>query len=56
VLTAAAGRGGGELSAGEKDEIAVAINDFDQLRAGCPLGFAPFADEVDRHIHPLFPE
>jgi hypothetical protein len=55
VLIALGGRGGGELSAAEKDQIAAAINDFEQLRARCPLGFAPFADEVDRHIHPLFP-
>jgi len=36
------------------DKIAAAINDFAQLRARCPLGFAPFADEVDRQIRPLF--
>jgi len=54
VLATLAGRGGSELSAAEKDKIAAAINDLDQLRARCPLGFARFADEADRHIHPLF--
>ena len=54
VLSAAAGRGGSELSAVEKDRIAAAINDFEQLRTRCPLGFAPFADEVERGIRPLF--
>jgi hypothetical protein len=55
VLITLTGHGGGELSAAEKDKIATAINDFEQLRARCPLGFAPFADEVDRHIRTLFP-
>ena len=54
VLAALAGHGGSELSAAEKDKIAAAINDLEQLRARCPLGFAPFADEVDRRIRPLF--
>ena len=54
VLARAAGQGGGELSAPEKDKIAAAINDFEQLRTRCPLGFAPFADEIDRQICPLF--
>jgi hypothetical protein len=53
VLAAAAGRGA-ELSAADKDRIAAAINDFEPLRTRCPLGFAPFADEVQRHIRPLF--
>jgi len=43
-----------ELSAGEKDRIAAAMNDFDLLRSRCPRGFAPFADEVQQHIRPLF--
>ncbi len=51
---AEAGQGSGQLSAVEKDKIAAAINDFDQLRARCPLSFAPFADEIDRQIRPLF--
>jgi hypothetical protein len=55
VSAVLAGRGGSELSAAEKDKIAAAINDFEQLRARCPLGFAPFADDVNRQIHPLFP-
>ena len=43
-----------ELSADEKDRIAAATNDLDLLRQRCPLGFAPFAEEVERHIRPLF--
>jgi hypothetical protein len=43
-----------ELSAGEKDRIAAAMNDMELPRARCPLGFAPFADEVEDHICPLF--
>ncbi|HYV39710.1 MAG TPA: hypothetical protein VE988_28735 [Gemmataceae bacterium] len=43
-----------ELSAAEKDQIALAIKDMNLVRARCPLGFAPFADEVEQHIKPLF--
>ena len=39
VLAARLERGGGELSAAEKDKIAAAINDLDQLRARCPHRF-----------------
>ena len=53
-LAKAAGVNRGDLSAKEKDAIALAINDVDRLKTRCPLGFAPFADEVDRHIRPLF--
>ena len=42
------------LSAQEKDRIAAEINDIDLLRQRCPLGFAPFADEVQHRIRPLF--
>ena len=30
------------------------MNDMTVVRDCCPLGFAPFADEVERHIAPLF--
>ena len=53
-LIKAAGANRDDLSAKEKDAIAKAINDVDLLRTRCPLGFAPFAEEVDRHIRPLF--
>ena len=43
-----------EVSVKEKDGIATAINDLNALRTRCPLGFAPFADEVDQRIRPLF--
>jgi len=37
-----------------KWRIAAAMNDIDLVRRRCPLGFAPFADEVEQHIRPLF--
>lgn len=42
------------LSAKKKDDIAAAMNDTSLLRERCPLGFAPFADEVEARIRPLF--
>ncbi len=50
-LSAAAHR---ELSVAEKNKIAQAMNDMGQVRSKCPQGFAPFADEVQERIHPLF--
>jgi hypothetical protein len=43
-----------ELDGSDKDKIAKAMNDMAVVRDRCPLGFAPFADEVGRHIEPLF--
>jgi hypothetical protein len=43
-----------ELSAEQKERIASAMSDMGLLRTRCPLGFAPFADEVEEQIHPLF--
>lgn len=43
-----------EISAQEKDRIATAMNDMNLLRTRCPRSFAPFADEVEKHISPLF--
>jgi hypothetical protein len=54
VLSAAVGSRKQDLSAADKDKIARAMNDLDLVRARCPLGFAPFADEVDKRIRPLF--
>ena len=54
VLARAAGSRDRDLGAKEKDAIATAMNDMDLVRRRCPLSFAPFADEVDRHIRPLF--
>ncbi|NQT12179.1 MAG: hypothetical protein HQ582_05500 [Planctomycetes bacterium] len=48
------GRRTKELSVVEKDRIAAAMNDMGAVRTACPDGFAPFADEVEEHIHPLF--
>jgi Domain of unknown function (DUF4276) len=52
VLRAVAGRG---ISANDKDRIAATM-DLTVLRERCPLGFAPFAEEVQQHIQPLFPK
>jgi hypothetical protein len=54
VLRESAGIVHQELSAELKDQIAAAMNDMDIVRKKCPLGFAPFADEVETHIRPLF--
>ena len=53
-LAKAAGSRQKELSARDKDSIARAINDMVLMRQRCPLGFAPFADEVLKRIRPLF--
>lgn len=45
-----------ELSVAEKNAIALAMNDMGQVRSRCPQGFAPFADEVEERIGPLFQE
>lgn len=42
------------LSAREKDRIAAGMSDMGVVREHCPLGFAPFADEVEARIRPLF--
>lgn len=44
----------GELSVAEKEKIAAAMTDMAAVRRACPDGFAPFADEVEEHIRPLF--
>jgi len=54
VLVSIAGVKRQELSAKEKDEIATAMNDMDLVRNRCPQSFAPFADEVEDRIRPLF--
>ncbi len=54
VLVQLAGGTKAELSADVKDKIASAIKDTTLLSSRCPLGFAPFAAEVDRWIRPLF--
>lgn len=43
-----------ELSAEQKDKIAAAMSDMDIVRKKCRQGFAPFADEVESYIRPLF--
>lgn len=42
------------ISAEEATKIAQAIRDLDTLRKQCPLSFAPFAEEIERIIKPLF--
>lgn len=54
VLVNAARANRDDLSAKEKGRIAKAMNDMDLVQTRCPLGFAPFADEVHQRIRPLF--
>jgi hypothetical protein len=54
ILAAIGGAQRQELSAADKDNIARNITDFNLVRARCPMSFAPFADEVETYIHPLF--
>jgi hypothetical protein len=42
------------LAASDKWAIAVEMKDMPLVRERCPRGFAPFADEVECHIRPLF--
>lgn len=53
ALARAAGSKHG-LSAEQKDRIAAEMNDLDLVRQRCRLGFAPFAEEVEQRIRPLF--
>jgi hypothetical protein len=41
-------------SAPQKEAITARIKDFSVVRAACPKGFAPFADEIEQRIKPLF--
>ena len=53
-LAKCAGTTKAEPSSADKDKVALAMKDMDLLRARCPIGFAPFADEVEQRIKPLF--
>jgi hypothetical protein len=53
VLKAATGIVDQELSANQKDRIAAVLN-MELVKNRCPQGFAPFANEVEKHIRPLF--
>ena len=54
ALARAAGKQKQDLSVREKERIAVAMKDMGAVRERCPQGFAPFADEIECHIRPLF--
>jgi hypothetical protein len=54
VLSAIAGSAQKEMSVADKDRIAAAMDDLDLVKSRCPLGFKPFAEEVETHIRPLF--
>ena len=54
VLAAIAGTARGDIPVAEKERIARAMNDMETVRRRCPQGFAPFANEVEQHIRPLF--
>jgi hypothetical protein len=53
-LAASAGSAGEDLSAHEKARIAVEIKQLALVRQRCPSSFAPFADEVEQRIKPVF--
>jgi hypothetical protein len=55
VLRDIAAGAGLEIAADDKDRIACKA-DLLTVATCCPLGFAPFAEEVRRHIRPLFTE
>jgi hypothetical protein len=51
------GRCGGQdrpLSSAQTTRIAREIRDLDTIRARCPKGFTPFAEEVVSYIRPIF--
>jgi hypothetical protein len=54
VLAECAGASKSELSAAEKDRIALAMKNMSLVRTRCPVGFAPFANEVELLIKPIF--
>ncbi len=54
ILAQCCGKGASELSAKEKDQIAAEIRDLQRLKNRCPISFAPFAEEVEQRIRPLF--
>ena len=43
-----------DLASSETSMIAAHMKDMNLIRARCPIGFAPFADEVGARIRPLF--
>ena len=53
-LARVAGSTKGDLAAKDKDNIASKMDDIKLVCTRCPQGFAPFADEVQRRIRPLF--
>jgi len=54
VLARIAGSRHQDLDADAKHRIAAAMNDMPLVRQRCPLGFDPFAGEVEQHLKPLF--
>ncbi len=56
VLAAISGVHQQDMSAESKNAVAAAMRDIPLVRSRCPLSFAPFADEVDKYIRPLFRE
>jgi hypothetical protein len=54
ILADCCGVNRSELTTTEKDRIAAEIRVLQRLRDRCPTSFAPFADEVEQRIRPLF--
>ncbi len=54
VLARCAGRSAKAISSKEATLIALEITDVAALRNLCPVGFEPFAQEIEERIAPLF--
>jgi hypothetical protein len=54
ILAGCCGTQKSELTTTEKDRIAAEIRVVQRLKDRCPTSFAPFADEVEQRIRPLF--
>lgn len=54
ILAECCGVKGSELTTAHKARIAAEIRVLQRLRDRCPTSFAPFADEVEQRIRPLF--
>jgi hypothetical protein len=54
ILAQCCGVNRSELTTTEKDRVVAEIRVLQRLRDKCPTSFAPFADEVEKHIRPLF--
>ncbi len=54
VLRTALGVQRRQASSAEMEAVASAVRDLGTIRAKCPIGFGPFALEIERQIQPIF--